>query len=125
MSVALWCVLVAGLLPYLASALAKFPNRKNYDNHNPRAWLAGQTGMAARANAAQANSFEAFPFFAAAVLVATLAHAPQSRIDVLSLIFVGARMVYIACYIADKPSLRSLVWLIGMVSLVGIFVAAA
>ena len=37
---------------------------QGYDNHNPRAWLAQVTGFRARANAAQTNSFEAFPFFA-------------------------------------------------------------
>ena len=124
MNIALWCLLAAALLPYLASGLAKFPNRRTYDNNHPREWLAGQTGMAARANAAQANSFEAFPFFATSVIVATLLHAPQERMDSLAVIFVVARAIYIACYVADLATLRSLVWLVGMASVLGIFVAA-
>jgi uncharacterized MAPEG superfamily protein len=34
-----------------------------YDNSDPRGWLARQAGWKARADAAQANSFEALPFF--------------------------------------------------------------
>ncbi len=66
MTIALWCVFVAGLLPYIATGLAKGGPEK-FDNNEPRAWIARQTGAKARANAAQMNSFEVFPFFAAAV----------------------------------------------------------
>lgn len=125
MTIALWCVLAAALLPYLASTIAKFPNVRTYDNHHPREWLARQTGLAARANAAQANSFEAFPLFAAAVLVATLLHAPESRVDGLALAFVAARLVYLACYLADLATLRSAVWFVGIICAAGIFLAAA
>jgi uncharacterized MAPEG superfamily protein len=125
MTIALWCVLVAGLLPYGATVLAKFPNRKTFDNDNPREWLARQTGLAARANAAQANSFEAFPLFAAAVIVATMLHAPQARIDTLALVFIAARVAYIGCYVTGKARLRSSVWAVGIVSVVTIFISAA
>jgi uncharacterized MAPEG superfamily protein len=125
MSIALWCVLVAGLLPYSAAALAKVGDRKTFDNHNPRQWLAARTGMAARANAAQANSFEAFPLFAAAVIVATLLHAPEERVDLLALVFVAARISFIGCYLANKATPRSLSWLVGIVCVVAIFVAGA
>ena len=56
-------ILIAGLLPLICAAIAKWGD-KTYDNHNPRGWLASQEGMRARANAAQQNSLEAFPFFA-------------------------------------------------------------
>ena len=40
----------------------------NKDNHDPRRWLANQTGWRARANAAQANSYEVLPFFIGLIL---------------------------------------------------------
>lgn len=121
MTTALWCVLAAGLLPYAATLTAKGGTR--FNNRNPRDWLAQQTGWRARAHAAQLNSFEAFPLFAAAVLVAHHLHAPQARVDTLALAFIGARVAYLVSYVADRHLLRSVVWAIGIGTAVAIFVA--
>lgn len=123
MNKAFLCVLIAGLLPYVCAGAAKWGFQK-FDNHNPREWLAKQTGFRARANAAQANSFEAFAFFAAGVIIATLAQVDAARIDVYAFVFVAARVCFIVCYVADKASLRSLCWLVGLLSVVGLFAAA-
>lgn len=123
MTNAYWCVLIAGLLPYLATATAKGGAR--FDNRNPRAWLAQQTGFRARANAAQLNGFEAFPLFAAAVIVAHLTDAPQARVDALAMVFVAARVAHLAFYLADLAALRSLAWFVGIGSAVAIFVAGS
>ena len=123
MNIAFLCVLIAGLLPYLGTMVAKWGFRR-FDNNNPREWLAQQTGFRARGNAAQANSFEAFPFFAAGVIIATLAQVDAARIDVYAVVFVVARVGFIACYVADKASLRSICWLVGLLSVVGLFAAA-
>jgi uncharacterized MAPEG superfamily protein len=69
----------------------------------------------ARANAAQANSFEALPFFIGAVIIAHQLHAPQSRIDVLAFLFVVSRLFYILMYVADKATYRSVAWIVGLV----------
>ncbi len=123
MTVALWCILAAGLLPYIATLTAKLG--APYDNRDPRAWLARQTGWRARANAAQQNGFEAFPLFAAGVLVAQLAGAEQGLVDRLAMLFLGARIAHFGAYLADLAALRSLLWLVGIGSVVGLFVAAA
>lgn len=123
MTNAYWCVLIAGLLPYLATVTAKGGAR--FDNRNPRAWLAQQTGYRARANAAQLNGFEAFPLFAAAVIVAHLTDAPQARVDALAMVFVAARVAHLAFYLADLGALRSLAWFVGIGSAVAIFVAGS
>ena len=120
----LWCVLIAGLLPYLATMAAKWGFNR-FDNNNPREWLSKQTGFRARGNAAQANSFEAFPLFAAGVLVATYLKVPQASIDGLATVFVIARIFYIACYVTDRATLRSLCWLVGIASAVGLFDVSA
>ncbi|MBP6120170.1 MAG: MAPEG family protein [Giesbergeria sp.] len=123
-TLAYWCVLVAALLPFLCGLLAKrsgVGKRRadgGYDNHNPRAWLARQEGESARANAAQANGFEALPFFIGAVIIAHQLGAPQSRLDWLAIAFVALRVLYIGLYVGDKATARSLVW--GLALLVNI-----
>lgn len=115
-TLAYWCVLLAALLPIVCAGIAKWgmftkpPKQGGFDNANPRAWLASQTDWRARANAAQANSFEALPFFMAAVVIAHQLGAHQGRLDLLAFLFVVLRMVYIMMYVADMPMLRTTVW---------------
>ena len=120
MTIAYWCVLFMGLFPYVAAGIAK-KGFEGYDNAVPRQWLAKQTGFRARANAAQANLFESLPFFFAAVIIASLANAPQNRIDLLAIGFVVARIAYLVCYVANWPTTRSIVWLAGLACVVAIF----
>ena len=123
MTTAIWCVLIAGLLPYIAAAAAKAG--PGFDNNEPRAWLAKQQGFRARANAAQQNGFEAFAFFAAAVLVAHVVRGPQAQVDLLAMVFVVARLLYLAFYLAGWGALRSLVWCVGFGAALWIFLTAA
>ena len=81
-----------------------------YDNHDPRSWLARQGDWRARANNAQANSFEALPFFFAAVIVAHQLKAVQLSLDLMAVAFVLLRVAYIYLYLVDRAALRSLVW---------------
>ena len=120
MTIAYWCVLFMGLFPYVAAGIAK-KGFEGYDNGMPRQWLAQQTGFRARANAAQANLFESLPFFFAAVIIASIANAPQNRIDLLAIGFVLARIAYLVCYVANWPTTRSIVWLAGLACVVAIF----
>jgi uncharacterized MAPEG superfamily protein len=124
MTVALWCVLAAALLPYLASTIAKAGGER-YDNRDPRDWLERQEGFRVRANNAQLNSFEAFPFFAVAVIVAQMLQAPQERVDALAVIFIAARLAYLACYLADWHWARSVTWLVGWLACIFLFVSGA
>ena len=120
MTIAYFCILIMGLLPYVAAGIAK-KGFDGYDNSAPRQWLAKQTGFRARANAAQANLFESLPFFFAAVIIASIAHAPQARIDLLAVGFVLARIAYLVCYVANWPTTRSIVWSIGILCVVSLF----
>lgn len=126
MTVALWCVLAGLLLPYLWTGTAKHLGRYSLrDNHQPRDFQARLTGPAARAHAAQLNSFEAFPAFAAAVLVAQYAHAAQAGIDRLAIAWVVLRLAHGVFYIADMALWRSLIWFGGMACVVALFIHAA
>jgi uncharacterized MAPEG superfamily protein len=124
MTAALWCVLLAALMPIVATTVAKAGGER-YDNRDPRAWLERQQGFRVRANNAQLNSFEAFPFFAVAVIVAQMLQAPQDRVDALAVIFIAARVAYIGCYLADWHWPRSIAWLLGWLACIFIFVSGA
>jgi len=119
-TIAYWCVLVAALLPIVCAGIAKYgtlrtsPREGGFDNNNPRAWLAKQTDWRARANAAQANTFESLPFFFAAVIIAHQLQASQARLDILAVLFVALRMAYIGLYVSDKASARSIVWALAL-----------
>jgi uncharacterized MAPEG superfamily protein len=120
MTIAYACLLFMGLFPYVAAGIAK-KGFEGYDNSMPRQWLAKQTGFRARANAAQANLFESLPLFFAAVIIAQIANAPQVRIDLLALGFVVARIAYLICYLANWPTARTIVWLLGLICVVALF----
>jgi uncharacterized MAPEG superfamily protein len=117
-------ILFAGAMPWICAGIAK-AGQKNYDNHNPRDWLAKQTGYRARANAAQANCFEAFPLYAVGVLLVLLTKVDTDIVQIWTGIFVVARVAYVACYLMDKDKLRSLAWLVGVISTVALYVLSA
>jgi uncharacterized MAPEG superfamily protein len=123
MTLPFWCVLIAGLMPFVATLTAK--SRRDFDNANPREWLGRQEGFRARAHAAQLNSFETFPLFAAAVVIAHLRGANPGPIETLALGFIGARALFIAFYIANLAPLRSLAWFVAMGCIVAMFFVGA
>lgn len=122
-------VLVAALLPIVCAGLAKRQGvgqsrrEGGYDNHEPRAWLARQVGAAARANAAQANTFEALPFFIGAVIIAHQLGVAQGLVDALAVSFVILRVIYIWMYVSDRATQRSLVWMAALAVNIALLVA--
>ena len=120
-TLAYWCVLVVALLPIVCAGIAKSGmfgkprSQGGYDNADPRAWLASQNDWRARANAAQANSFEAMPFFIGAVIIAHQLGAHQGRLDLLAFVFVVLRVVYIMMYLAGLANIRSMIWIAALV----------
>ncbi len=112
MTIAYCCLLIAGLLPYIAVGFAK--SGGGYDNARPRESMAKFEGRQARAVAAHANSFEAFPFFAAVVLLAGMSHVDPLWVNGLAVGFILARISYIFAYLTDRPLLRSIVWVMGL-----------
>ena len=129
-SIAHGCLLMAAVLPLLCSWIAKWgqlrtsPGRGGFDNADPRGWLARQGDWRARANAAQANSFEGLPFFIGAVLLASMLGVPQGRLDLLAVLYVLLRLGYIVAYVGHMPTVRSVVWALGFVVNVAIFLLA-
>ncbi len=124
MPLAYWCVLCAGVMPVVTVALAKWGVR-GFDNAEPRLWMERLTGFRRRADYAHRNHFEAFPFFAAAVLTAEQLHASQARINALALAFIALRVIYMGLYLANRPTLRSTVWALGYACVIALFGIAA
>ncbi|MFZ5662789.1 MAG: MAPEG family protein [Pseudomonadota bacterium] len=118
LATAYFCILIAALLPYLWTVIAK-TRGKRYDNRDPRGWIARQDDpRVQRAYAAHLNAFEAFAPFAAAVLMAQQAGIAPARIALLAIVFVVFRLLHGVLYLAGRAALRSLAWLGGFVCVV-------
>ena len=122
MAFAYWMVLAAAILPYLSVGLAK---TGGVSNREPRSGLDALTGWRRRADWAHRNHFEAFPAFAAAVMIAQMAGVSSSLINLLAGLFVVARIGYTLAYLADRPTLRSLVWTAGFGCVAALLITAA
>lgn len=122
MPIALWCVLAAAILPILSALPAKL--NRNFNNAKPRDPAYWSDGFRARAQWAQANGFEAFPFFAVAVFVAFNQGGDPNWIDRLALLFVLLRVIYVFCYWTDRASPRSLAWFAAFLTTIALFTSS-
>ena len=123
MTIALWCVLVAALLPFPFTLASKWSKR--FDNAKPRDYFDEAAGWRKRAHWVQLNSFEAFPIFAAGAIIAHIVAGPNMTADQLAIGFVVLRVLYGICYLTNQATLRSLVWFGAMLCAIGLFVVAA
>lgn len=126
MTVALWCLVAAGLLLVVSKGpalvyMARQP--KGYDNRHPRSQQARLEGVGARAVAAHYNTLESFPLFAAGILVAHL-HAPEHPLtQALAIGFIVARVAYIWLYVRNIATVRSLVWGLSYLASLGLLLS--
>lgn len=125
MLIAYGCIIVAACLPYLWAVLAK-TSAPGYNNKDPRGWVARQESYRVRnAYAAHLNAFEAFPAFAAAVLMAQFAQVDAQHVAWLSMAFIAFRILHGIFYLAALQALRSLAWLGGFASVIALMLLAA
>lgn len=111
----IYLILIACLLPYVFTCLAKvLGGFKQQDNANPRQFLEKTTGIAARANAIQQNSFESLPLFIAAILMAEYMVIDQTIIMTLGIAYLVLRVCYAICYLANWATLRSVIWTLSL-----------
>lgn len=114
-NVAIWTMIIASALPFLLAMLAKaLGGFSMADNSHPREVVAKFSGRAARAHAAQQNSFESLPIFLASVIVAMLFFVPQIVVNYLAVMYVALRLIYAIAYIVNLPTLRSIIWALSM-----------
>ena len=125
MTVAEWCIFGAVMLYLLTIAPFKAVGFRRFDNSKPRDPAFFQDPLRARALGAHLNGIEAFPFFAAAVLLAEFRAAPQHLINELAVLFLIVRIAYVLTYLGDRPALRTILWSIGFALNVAIFFVPA
>src|SRR6201991_2799880 len=121
MTVAEWCLFATVLLYLLTIVPVKWIGFRRYNNSKPRDPAFYDDPLRARALGAHQNGIEAFPFFAAAVLLAEFRAAPQNLINELAVLFVIVRIAYVLTYVGNRPRLRSILWNVGFVIIVAIF----
>ena len=121
MTVAEWCVFGALMLSLLTIASVKWIGFRRFDNSRPRDPGFYDDPIRARALGAHQNGIEAFPFFAAAVLLAEFRLGPLRLIDELAMLFLIVRIAYVFTYLGNRPTLRSILWSIGFAINIGMF----
>lgn len=125
MSIAYWCILFAAILPFIWVGVAK-SGAPGYNNKDPRGWVAKQETFRVRnAFNAHLNAFEAFPSFAAGVLMAQVVDVDPHHVNLLAMAFIGFRILHGVFYLAAIPLMRSLVWMGGFACAVALMVLAA
>ncbi len=126
MTVAYWSVFVAAVLPYALSLSwrVRNPAYTLAANRAPRRCVETLTGWRLRAHWAHLNGLETFAPFAAAVIVAHQLGAPQARLDVLAVAYIGFRLAHAAFYLADLGVPRSLAFGGGAACTVAVFLSA-
>ena len=116
-------LIAAAMLPYVTVALAKAGRGAGpaYDNQAPRAWTERLGGWRRRAEWAHRNHLEAFPPFAAAVILALLGDGSRGWIGALATAFVLLRVAYTAAYVLDRAALRSVLWFMALACVLALF----
>jgi uncharacterized MAPEG superfamily protein len=125
MTLAEWMLPAAVILYLLTLAPLKPIGHARFDNHNPRDPAFFRPGVESRALGAHLNGIEAFPFFAAAVILAELHRQPQAWTDALAVAFVTIRGMYVASYLFDRPTTRTLIWNLGFLVNLALFALPA
>jgi uncharacterized MAPEG superfamily protein len=126
MSDIVWLVIavILAVVHLVGAAQAAERQRPPGWNVGPRDEPFVATGAAGRLDRAYRNFMETFPLFAAALLAVVV----QSKSGVLShigaIVYVVARIVYVPLYTFAVTYIRSLVWLISMIGIVLVIIAA-
>lgn len=128
MTIPLWCLLVAMILPYIwlpISVSARKEQFGNADNKAPRVQVAKLEGKGGRAYAAHQNALEALAVFVPAVLTAHVAKADPMLSTVLAAAWVVCRVLHGVFYIADIDKARSGMFALAFLAAIGQFVISA
>ena len=128
MTIALWCLLVAVILPYVWLPVAFGERKKQFgslDNKQPRAQISKLEGKGARAYGAHQNAFEALAVFAPAVLTAYVAKADPMMSGALAGVWVVCRFLHGVLYVSDIDKARSGMFFLAFLSAIGQFALAA
>ena len=122
MTIGYICLLICMLLPIFWAGVSKYGYGDiKYDNESPRDHLSSLSGKAKNAYNAEQNCYETFPAFAAAVIIAHQIGNDQFMINMLCVVFLLTRILHGYFYITNKGSLRSIVFVLGLITNVWLF----
>lgn len=116
MATVLYTLFAVAMMPYVLAFIgARYRVRQfgRFDNHHPRLQQAQLSGVGARVQAAQANSWEALSVYGVSVFIAYAAGVDLRTLDTVALVFLTARIVYAVLYVADLATARSVVFGVG------------
>ncbi|MCF2858555.1 MAPEG family protein [Pseudoalteromonas sp. SMS1] len=118
MDVIISCALVGMLLPYFAKipVIIEMHKAGGYNNKQPRVQQHQLTGRGARAVAAHYNCFESLAVFTVALVVVLGTNHTAEVVQWLAIGHIVARVLYCVFYWYDLDLLRSITWLIGLMS---------
>ncbi len=117
MPIALYVLFVLSLLPIMLAWLGGYLRYREFgqfDNHHPRLQQHQQSGIGARALAAQKNSWETLLLFLLVLFIAEASPLELASLSGVSLLFLCLRLAYIAAYLTNRALLRSLLYALGM-----------
>jgi len=118
MTIAIWCILVAQILPYIAFSFVK-----GVDPNQPRYQVGDLSGQSLRAYGAHLNGLETFPWFAAAVIVAHMVAGSSRIVDVLAVVYILLRIGHMAAYLTGRQPLRSAAFIVAQFVALAIFIS--
>ena len=122
MTIGYMCLLICMLLPIFWAGVSKYGYGDiKYDNESPRDHLLSLSGKAKNAYNAEQNCYETFPAFAAAVIIAHQIGNDQFMINMLCVVFLLTRILHGYFYITNKGSLRSIVFVLGLITNISLF----
>ena len=122
MTIGYMCLLICMLLPIFWAGVSKYGYGDiKYDNEWPRDHLSSLSGKAKNAYNAEQNCYETFPAFAAAVIIAHQIGNDQFMINMLCVVFLLTRILHGYFYITNKGSLRSIVFVLGLITNIWLF----
>ena len=110
------CLLFTVILPYLVKLPVGYAMQKakgGYNNNYPREQQASLKEFGARAVGAHQNCFESLVVFSTAALTALVTNHLSTSIQILAVIYVVSRIIYIFLYLMNLASLISTFWFIG------------
>jgi uncharacterized MAPEG superfamily protein len=128
MTIPLWCLLVAIILPYVWFVPLLLVRQKQFgsiDFKLPRQQYAKLEGVGARVLGAHQNSFEALAVFAPAVLVAHITHADPEKATMFAVAWVVLRVLHGIFYIANINVVRTGCFGLAYAAAAGLFVISA
>lgn len=117
------CLLIALILPYLIKIPVGYAMQRakgGYDNHHPREQQASLKGFGARAVGAHQNSFESLAVFSTAALTAMVTNHLSYIVQLLAVVYIISRIIYVFLYLMDLAALRSTIWFIGLACCISI-----